>query len=757
MVLAALGLSAATVFARHKASAKPEAGPDAGTLSQECYAEVGPVLQRAGGTLTPAVRNAYLNWAEKTVLEKLRQSNQAVPKNCLAEARREGTLRDAMFGSVFPPDPSILQNYAQLRAELGEAFLAKYRSLVIAAAVAKRIKGVETGGSKDIGRDYNPGHWYDRGVQVPRSEAENDFVRHIADFMRVSRVSATALFQDAGLQEMLRRVLANQNVPSGLIGEVKMKSYQFGERLKYAMVLLGQRPAARDPNPITTAWLRHLVAINEAKPTSTPTVDGKALPWPLFPIDKAPWPLLMPLAYPVPPSEANYIWEAFQGQHGPDRYHTYGPYKEDEEAMFYCLTPSKWFWDAWPDRIVHGGVCYSLSLATVLYYSALGKPAMWAAQPGHCNLISFQYIGGAWTAENEQAFAGGSDVTCAEWYFDEDKGTQIRFRDDNNWPFAEYHFGLVLAMNVGLKSYMDTRMAEKLFGVLPAADKPTLGVKLLRSVLLANPFNPAIWYRLADQTPDGMQDMALTEAALAGDPSLLFNHSGNINAANKKKRNNAYHGGGEVSYWYWRIVPRYSMAKKIAGTKLAIVKATYGDLPRGASADVTNKVQGMLKDNLLTVDASNDNFGNPAGDIRKKLKVDFTVDAKAHSLTVNEYETLKIEVAPVKIATIQPGKADSVKAIKTSTVQSREEVAEALLGKWEVEKTNGYHGTWTFTSDGKVTNSDRHSLTTRWTIESGAVMIRWNSKLWESLTLPIDPAGSTGPCWQGTAKAVKVK
>jgi hypothetical protein len=91
------------------------------------------------------------------------------------------------------------------------------------------------------------------------------------------------------------------------------------------------------------------------------------------------------------------------------------------------------------------------------------------------------------------------------------------------------------------------------------------------------------------------------------------------------------------------------------------------------------------------------------------------------------------------------------------TRTEKKAVADMLLGTWRVEKTNGYHGTWTFTSDGKVTNSDRRPRTTHWTIESGAVMIRWNEKLWESLTLPLDPAGSTGPCWQGTATAVKVK
>ncbi len=353
MILTALGLSL-TVLAAQKAPTKPDTGTGGGILSQECCTAVGPLLRSAGGALTPAVRKAYLDWAEKTVLEKLRQSDQPVPESCLAEVRCDDTLNDAIFGSVFPPDPSILQNYAQLRTELGEGFLAKYRSLVIAIAVAKRTKGVEEASAiKNIGRDYQPGFWVDEGLPVPQSGAEKDFVRHIANFMKESSVSALDLFQNADLQEQLKTALTKEGIPSRFIAQVK-KSMTFGDRLKYAMVLLGQRPAAREPKPATTAWLRHLVAIHEARPVSTPTVNGRLLPWPLFPMDKAPWPLLMPLAHSIPLSEANYIWEAFQGQHGRDRYHTYGPYRAGIDYMVHALNPSKWFWDAWPDRIVHG-------------------------------------------------------------------------------------------------------------------------------------------------------------------------------------------------------------------------------------------------------------------------------------------------------------------------------------------------------------------------------------------------------------------
>ena len=139
------------------------------------------------------------------------------------------------------------------------------------------------------------------------------------------------------------------------------------------------------------------------------------------------------------------------------------PTGTDVDYMAHALHPSKWFWDAWPDRIVHGGSASPSPKGRSICIAALGKPAMWAGQPGRPNLISFQYVGGAWTAEDEQAFAGGPDVTPAQWYFDEDRGTQLRFRDLYYWPYAEYHFGLALGMNVGLKSYMDTRVAANLF------------------------------------------------------------------------------------------------------------------------------------------------------------------------------------------------------------------------------------------------------------------------------------------------------
>ncbi len=58
---------------------------------------------------------------------------------------------------------------------------------------------------------------------------------------------------------------------------------------------------------------------------------------------------------------------------------------------------------------------------------------------------------------------------------------------------------------------------------------------------------------------------------------------------------------------------------------MVIVKAEYGNLPDGPLADVTRQVAALVKAGALSVDASNDNFGDPAQGKSKKLRVDYRV------------------------------------------------------------------------------------------------------------------------------------
>jgi hypothetical protein len=83
--------------------------------------------------------------------------------------------------------------------------------------------------------------------------------------------------------------------------------------------------------------------------------------------------------------------------------------------------------------------------------------------------------------------------------------------------------------------------------------------------------------------------------------------------------------------------------------KLVIVKAVYGDHMTGKTADVTEKLQALVKPEGLTVEVSNANFGDPAEGVRKQLKVEYTVDGQKLERTVGEYETLTISLKPTKL------------------------------------------------------------------------------------------------------------
>jgi HEAT repeat protein len=108
-----------------------------------------------------------------------------------------------------------------------------------------------------------------------------------------------------------------------------------------------------------------------------------------------------------------------------------------------------------------------------------------------------------------------------------------------------------------------------------------------------------------------------------------------------------------------------------AGGKVVIVKAEYGDLPDGPLADVTKKVAALVKAGAMSVDASNDNFGDPANGHVKKLRVDYSVNGVAVSKTAAEQETLSFTAASAPPAVVD--------AICKAMAEARGEVKLALL------------------------------------------------------------------------------
>lgn len=497
----------------------PDPGVDA--IARECLTAVSGQLLRSGGKFTPEVRSAYLDWCWNKVLRDLQQQGKPIAAECISEVASDPELKVAVSAAVYPPDPSILQNYSAIRSQMGAAFTAKYRATAIAFSVARRIGGIEDDNGQSVGRENQIPIWAYQPLRRIDDGSEKRVVHLLAEYLRSKNLAALDVFNSDEERRRIAAYLALNHVEQHFVDEVG-RNPLFGERLKNALIEMGKRPAARSPKPGCIDWLKYLVKIQETSAPSTPTIGGHPLPWPLCSMSGTPWPLLMSLSHPAPMDEAQYLWETFIGRHGSDRFHTYGPYRDDLQSMPDQLVPSRWFFNAVPDQVVHGGQCMPISLATVDLYASLGKPSTDAAQPGHANLLTYQKDGGSWKTDIEQDFAGGCRVTFSQWFFCDPPRHELHFRDLFGWPGGEYHIGLSLGMNLGVDSYIDTRIAARIFDVLPGAAKPTLGAKLLESALLENPFNPEVWYRLADVTTDVRRSVEIGQAIRNHDPAKMM-------------------------------------------------------------------------------------------------------------------------------------------------------------------------------------------------------------------------------------------
>lgn len=78
-----------------------------------------------------------------------------------------------------------------------------------------------------------------------------------------------------------------------------------------------------------------------------------------------------------------------------------------------------------------------------------------------------------------------------------------------------------------------------------------------------------------------------------------------------------------------------------AKSGLVIKNAVYGDLVNNAVVNVTQKVADWVEDSLK-VEATAENFGDPANGIEKQLKVDYVLNGTEKSITIEEGQTLKI-------------------------------------------------------------------------------------------------------------------
>ena len=81
---------------------------------------------------------------------------------------------------------------------------------------------------------------------------------------------------------------------------------------------------------------------------------------------------------------------------------------------------------------------------------------------------------------------------------------------------------------------------------------------------------------------------------------------------------------------------------------LVIHKAVYGDIAGDAVNDVTQDLKGRLKDNGVEIEVSNDQFGDPASGVFKRLRVEYSIGTVR--LAKSSYEGQTFQIVGPKLA-----------------------------------------------------------------------------------------------------------
>jgi hypothetical protein len=450
-------------------------------------------MAKNGWKLTEDVRRTYLQYAEYQVLGEIRADSVDLSDKFVEWVRSEPDVYDAAYGAVYPPDRRILLNIHQLRRELGPKLTEKYKQLIIGAAVTRRMIGVSAhpmerklGTSLQVAQARETGKVSASKVSPAQAAARNtekeNTVRVVETYLKANRLSAAKAYADPEHCKALMALLNNAKTGRKITDPKRITSslYQY-------MLGAGQVPAKRDPFPSVAEYIRYLDNILGQKHKPFKKKKGMST-WPLFPVDKAPWPVLMPLSRTMPLREAQYIWETYNGLHGNNRYHTYGPYRRSDKAGPYRLQPSEWHSASWPSISRVGGLCGTMSSISMLTDTALGKPSLKAGQPGHSCIVLYNRDAKGFYNTSISQGVSSPEATRSAWCFADPKSFGAGM---------DYHYGLSLAVNKGLRNYMSARIAVCLYKMMPPKHQAKRGVPLLTSAAQINPYHPEIWYLLA--------------------------------------------------------------------------------------------------------------------------------------------------------------------------------------------------------------------------------------------------------------------
>lgn len=414
---------------------------------EEAKAALLDTLAKAKYKFTAPVRAAYLKWAKAQALADVQAAGKELPKEFLDWVNKDPAVEAAVYGARPQAAPMLMQ-LCSLWLDMGPKDAAKYKQLMLAAAVVAANEGVQP--------DLSP-----RKPMILDIPALPDTNAPLAKRDPLPTPAQTCAFLVRN-QECAFNGSEDKAYKEKKLKEQKEKEKEDRkealERKKEELKNKG-KPKEKAKEPEHKA----------AEPKKA--FSGKRK-WPAFDIADAPWPILTPLLENrLPLREAEGLWQEYV-QTGTVEF------SEGVTTEASPFGPGSW------QEMRRRETGRNDHLMTVTFKATFGQPAMMGKHYEYASPSRFFYVekNKVYDLATDDVWAGSyAPQECEGWAYGAHPARGLR---------REYwQRSMTYAVNRGMKEYMDSFMALHLFTMLPEGARREHGADLLESAMAINPYN----------------------------------------------------------------------------------------------------------------------------------------------------------------------------------------------------------------------------------------------------------------------------
>lgn len=389
------------------------------------------------------------------LLEKNAKSSIKLPEKFWKWVSKHKAVRTGLYSSHYPLKKITFERLHEYHSKMTPQRADKYAQLLLAVSICERVTQTEY-------------------------KIESD---KIADYIKKNKLDFLKAYND---REKIHKEL-----------NLKYHKFHHGTQWMEAAAKVDHFPAHEKFDDVE--FMNYLIDHYETK-ISISAKDEKNLKkfprdyvWGGFPIDKAPWPLMLTLARSPDKKSADYIWQRFVDGHGVIRYWKYGSSCNKPEVRF---KKSDWHPDSYFRILEDGGMCGRQSELCIAANTTLGIPSISLYQPGHVAVLYYNVDKDGQFTTNMKQSVTQMKVSQADWFFQDINGLSTLKRPDR--PMircgVEYHYGLTFAMNKNPLSWCYTRIALHISRL--AGFSTQQKIKTLEKAFMVNPFNVELIYEL---------------------------------------------------------------------------------------------------------------------------------------------------------------------------------------------------------------------------------------------------------------------